>query len=65
MTKKCDGKQQLDHLITNVNVDVTSSYDWSFIDNHKEKYDERTTSTTRKKTKGMPDHAIFKVELKL
>lgn len=65
LIKAYGGKQQLDHLITNVNVDVTSSYDWSFIDNHKEIYGDEMKSLTRKKPVGMPDHAIFKVELKL
>lgn len=66
MIKAYDGKQQLDHLITNVNVNVKSrSYDWSFIDKHKEGYDLGTKATTPNKTKGMPDHAIFKVELDL
>lgn len=41
------------------------SYDWSFISENEDKYDSGTKATTPNKTKGMPDHAIFKVELEL
>ncbi len=59
------GKQQLDHLITNIDVNVKScNYDWNFINNHVNEYNSGTKETPNK-TKGMPDHAIFKVELAL
>lgn len=66
LIKAYGGKQQLDHLITNVNAEVkSSSYDWSYIGRYKKLYGEGTVATTPNKTKGMPDHAIFKVELAL
>lgn len=63
---KYDGKQQLDHMITNIDVEhINCKYDWSYIANRVDKYESETNSTTPNKTKGIPDHAIFKVKLEL
>lgn len=54
-------KVQLDHLITNINwKSIKCKYDWNFIsaDNGYTQYDKDSP----KKPKGLPDHAILKVE---
>jgi len=53
----------LDHLITNINNEkgIIVKYDWNFINSIR--YKCGITAETPKKTKGLPDHAILKVEI--
>ena len=55
-------KVQLDHLITNIkNKKIKVEYDWSFINDLRYKSGIRADS--ERKIKGLPDHAILKVDI--
>ena len=53
---------QLDHLITNIkDKKIKVVYDWTFINEHRYKPGIRAESEI--KIKGLPDHAILKVDI--
>lgn len=55
-------KNQLDHLITNINNnDIAVKYDWSFMNSSR--YPSDITKESPIKVKGMPDHAILKATI--
>ena len=55
-------KTQLDHLITNIkDKNIIANYDWSFINTLR--YKIGISADTANKMKGLPDHAILKVEI--
>lgn len=58
-----EGKEvQLDHLITNIkDKKIKVVYDWTFINEHRYKTGIRADS--ERKSKGLPDHAILKVDI--
>lgn len=53
-------KVQLDHLLTNIDQNITVEYDWGFL---KHAGYNNVTAESVNKPKGMPDHAILKATI--
>jgi hypothetical protein len=55
-------KTQIDHLITNIKgKNIKSTYDWGFIT--ESRYGQGVRAYSANKPKGLPDHAILKVNI--